>query len=120
MFTLKLYDRKGTELKIGDIVKISDGNRFTFFAEVKYLEDEQVITPFHTFSFHSVEKVDSVPKEARKSTEDRYGIWYISHGEAEKDKGAKKFKDFLMSWRQCEHNIDERMWRIEFKKDNEK
>lgn len=113
MFILKLYDRKGQKLNIGDIVRISDGKRFTFFCEVKYLEDEKAITPFHTFSFHSVEKVDKVPAEARKSTEDRYGIWYLSHDEADADKAAKQFKEYLMSWRQCEHNIDEKMWRIE-------
>lgn len=111
MFTLKLYDRKGQELKIGDIVKISDGRRFTFFAEVKYLESENVITPFHTFTFHSVEKVDSVPPEAQKSTEDRYNIWFIDS--YEEDEASKDFDRFLMSWRACEHNIDNRMWRIE-------
>ena len=56
MFTLKLFDRKGTELNLGDIVKISDGKRFTFFAEVKYLESEGVITPFHTIILSHLKK----------------------------------------------------------------
>ena len=53
MFKLELYDRKGNILSIGDIVKISDGKGFHFFSEVKFLEDEKCIAPFHTFSFHS-------------------------------------------------------------------
>ena len=76
MFNLELYDRKGVKLKLGDIVKVSNRHNFNFYAEVKYLPNEGVITPFHTFSFHSFEKVDAVPEHAVKSTEDRYNIWY--------------------------------------------
>lgn len=112
MFTLKLYDRKGTELKIGDIVKISDGDLFIFFCEIKYLEKEQVIAPFHTFSFHSFEKVTKVPKGATKSSEERYNIWYQYRDGAEVDDKAKDFKDYLMSWRECEHLINNRCYRI--------
>lgn len=115
MFLLKLYDRKGAKIKIGDIVKISDGKRFTFFSEVKYLEKEKTITPFHTFSFHSVEKVDSVPAEAKESTEERYKIWYIYHDQAEVDNGAEAFRNYLMSWRECEHYLDNRCYQIELK-----
>lgn len=113
MFILKLYDRKGVELKQGDIVKISDGKAFTFFAEVKYLEKEKVITPFHTFSFHSFEKVNKVPEQAKKSTEERYGIWYIDRDEAERDDRSETCEDYLMGWRACEHNIGTKCYSIE-------
>lgn len=111
MFTLKLFDRKGNELKEGDIVKISDGKRFTFFSEVKYLEKEKMIAPFHTFSFISFEKVDTVPEIAKKSTEDRYGIWYISHEDAEDD--SETFDGYLMTWRQIEDHFQTKCWQIE-------
>jgi hypothetical protein len=106
MFTLKLYDRKGIELGIGDIVEISDGKTFTFYAEVKYLEKEKVITPFHTFSFHSFEKVDKVPEFAIKSTEERYNIWYVQNDDRIEDKGAGEAERYLMDWRCCEHLQD--------------
>jgi hypothetical protein len=112
MFVLKLFDREGNEVKEGDIVKISDGHRFSFFAEVKYIESEGIITPFHTFSFHSFEKIDKVPEGAEKSTEERYDIWFIYHDEAEEDDKAEDFKKYLMSWRECEHHLEKRSWRI--------
>lgn len=111
MFELKLYDRNGTELKLGDIVKISDGRSFNFYAEVKYLESEQLITPFHTFSFNSFVKEDKLPDNAVRSTEERYGIWWVP-GEAETDKDADQFRDYLMDWRKCESHLEKRMWRI--------
>lgn len=117
MFILKLFDRKGVELHLGDIVKISDGKRFTFFCEVKFLEKENAITPFHTFSFHSVEKVDSVPPEAIKSTEERYNIWYQYLEEAENDPRPYLFEKYLMDWRQCEHLINNRCYQIELHND---
>lgn len=113
MFILKLYDRKGKELKLGDIVKISDGKSFNFFCEVKYLEKEKVIAPFHTFSFHSFEKIDKVPANAVKSTEERYNIWYVYQDDAETDPEAEKFEKYLMDWRSCEHMLDRRCFRIE-------
>lgn len=113
MFQLKLFDRKGTELKIGDIVKISDGKRFTFFCEIKYLEKEKVIAPFHTFSFHSFEKVDKVPDNATKSTEERYDIWYVYWEEAETDPDPESFNRYLTDWRICETMIDKRLYQIE-------
>lgn len=112
MFELQIFDRKGKKLNLGDFVKISDGKRFTFFCEVKYLDKEQVLTPFHTFGFHSVEKVKSIPKNATKSTEERYDIWYIDHDDAELDTSAESFKDYLMDWRACEHLLESRMFRI--------
>lgn len=105
MFILKLLDRKGKELNIGDIVKVSDGRYITFFAEVKWLEKEKVITPFHTFSFHSFEKVDKVPDDAIKSTEERYNIWYLDE-KIEDDEGVSNFEHYLMEWRKCERILE--------------
>lgn len=120
MFILTLHDRKGKELKLGDIVKISDHNeRFTFFCEVKYLEAEKVITPFHTFSFHSFEKVDSVPNEAIKSSEERYNIWYMYSDDAEKGTERPSFNRYLMSWRECEDLLEKRCWRVELASDKQ-
>lgn len=117
MFELKLFDRKGQELKLGDIVKISDGKNFKFFCEVTYLDNEKIIAPFHTFSFHSFEKVDAVPANAMLSSEERYKIWYLLWEEAEVDENSEKFNDYLMGWRQCEHLIDNRCYRIELKEE---
>jgi hypothetical protein len=112
MFILKLYDRKGNALKEGDIVKISNSREFTFYAEVKYIEEEGIIAPFHTFSFHSFEKVDSVPEGAVRSKEERYGLWYLPE-QREQDVDAEMYWQYLSEWRQCEHLIDNRCWRIE-------
>lgn len=114
MFTLKLYDRNGTALSFGDIVKISDGKVFTFFAEVKYLEREKVITPFHTFSFHSIVKVDKVPEGAKKSTEERYDIWYIESPEEDTD--SESAENYLTAWRECERLMEKGYYRIEMNK----
>ena len=113
MFILKLYDRLGNELNEGDIVKISNGKMFTFFAEVKYIESEKTITPFHTFTYHSFEKVDKVPDNATKSTEQSYNIWYVCNDESEEDHKSEDFERYLMSWRECEHHLEKRSWRIE-------
>lgn len=110
MFELKLYDRKGTELQMGDIVKISDGRNFQFFAQLTYLEKESCIAPFHTFSFHSFEKVDKVPDEAVKSTEERYNIWYLI--DKEDDYEAAAYEQYLTDWRCCEHLIDKGYFRV--------
>jgi len=119
MFTLKLYDRKGTELNEGDVVHISDGKSFDFWAEVKYLEKENAIAPFHTFSFHSFVKVDKVPEHAVKSTEERYNIWYVYKENAETDNEAELFENYLMSWRECESMIDKRCFRIQKLKEHQ-
>ena len=116
MFILKLFDRNGSELKEGDIVKISDGHNFTFFAEVKWLEKEQVIAPFHTFSFSSFIKVDSLPEGVTKSTEERYGIWWIE--EKEEDITGEDFRNYLLQWRQIEYHLEDRCYRIEKIKSN--
>jgi hypothetical protein len=110
MFTLKLYDRNGIELKQGDIVKVSNGKDFTFYSEVKWLELEQSIAPFHTFSFHSFEKVDSVPEHAIKGRESRYDIWYTN--ESDTDDNAEAAQKYLSDWRSCETLIEKKCFRI--------
>lgn len=113
MFTLKLYDRLGTELKIGDIVKISDGHKFSFYSEIKYLASEECIAPFHTFCFHSFEKVDKLPENAVLSTiETRYKCWYINNPTS--DDNAAQFSHYLTEWRQCERLLEQRTYRIQF------
>lgn len=113
MFKLTLYDRKGIELKLGDIVKISNRKVCDFFARVTWLEQEKVIAPFHTFSFHSFEKVDNVPAAAVKSTETRYDIWYLHSDDKLDDEASENFEGYLMSWRECESQLNNRSWRIE-------
>jgi hypothetical protein len=93
-FTLELCDRNGAPLN----------------AEVKYLEDENIITPFHTFSFISFEKVDKVPDNAIKSNEERYSIYYLA--DPEDDESGKDFNNYLMDWRICEHHLETRTFKI--------
>lgn len=116
MFKLKLYDRIGNELNPGDIVKVSDGKTITFYSEVKYLEKEQVITPFHTFSFHSFEKVDKVPEGAVKCSEERYNIWFTHSPDVDQEDAVKAAERYLIDWRQCEHLLEQRCFRIELEK----
>ena len=105
MFKMNLLDSLGNKLAIGDIVKVFNySTHSAFYAEVKYLADEQVITPFHTFSFHRFEKVDKVPENAIKCNEERYNIWYLDTKENEVD--IEYGNQYLSSWRQCEHLID--------------
>lgn len=111
MFVLELYDRNGVKLQLGDIVKISNGKSFDFYAEVKYLEDEQIITPFHTFSFHSMVKVDEVPADAVKANEERYNVWYLP-SRTNFDKNPEEGERYLMSWRACEYKLNQKMFRI--------
>lgn len=110
MFILKLYDREGNELKEGDIVKISNGKGFEFYSEVKFLETEMAIAPFHTFSFHSFVKVDKVPFDAVLSEEKRYRIWLTTN--TEKDLTAHDHEKYLIDWRQCEKLLEEKCFRI--------
>jgi hypothetical protein len=109
-FTLELCDRNGAPLNEGDYVRVSDGKQFHFYAEVKYLEDENIITPFHTFSFISFEKVDKVPDNAIKSNEERYSIYYLA--DPEDDESGKDFNNYLMDWRICEHHLETRTFKI--------
>ena len=113
MFKLKLYDRLGNELHPGDIVKVSDGHNITFYSEVKYLQKEQCITPFHTFSFHSFEKVDKIPEGAVKCTEERYNIWFTHSPEVDRAEAVKVADKYLINWRACEHLLEQRCFRIE-------
>jgi hypothetical protein len=110
MFKLILKDRLGNELNEGDFVKISNGKEFTFYSEIKYIEDKGVIAPFHTFSFHSFEKVDEIPNEAIKSNEFNYDVWFVEN--PQEDHKAENFKDYLMTWKDCEYHLDKRSWLI--------
>ena len=113
MFILTLHDRNGVELKLGDLVKISNGRRFTFFSEVKWLEKEQVIAPFNTFSFHSFEKVDKIPEKAvKRIVEGDYDCWYLYDEDAEDDSYADQARSYLKSWRDLEMLIESRAYRI--------
>ena len=112
MFKLELYDRIGNKLNIGDIVKISNGKEFTFYSEVKYLEKEKAIAPFHTFSFHSFEKVDSIPENAEKLDEERYNIWFINPPDSDEKNIPEYANKYLMSWRECEHLLEKRCFSI--------
>jgi hypothetical protein len=111
MFKLSLYDSFGNKLKQGDIVQVLTGRpeTLTFYAEVKYLKDENIITPFHTFSFHSFKKVNKLPDNVKKSTEKRYNIWFEYH-DVKKIETAEKY---LIDWRKCEHLLKNRCFRIE-------
>lgn len=112
MFKLELYDRKGIKLKLGDVVKISNGKHFNYYAEVTYLKGEGVITPFHTFSFHSFEKVEEMPKDVIKLNEERYNIWYGLSPEADKEQAVKEATYYLQQWREVEHLLNNRTFRI--------
>lgn len=107
-FELKIYDRKGTELHLGDTVMVSDGNKIHFYAEVKWIAKQSILTPFHTFSFHSFEKVNAVPIDAVKSSEQRYNIWYLAEGKEDE----VRFEDYLKSWRECEIAMEKGCFRI--------
>lgn len=112
MFKLSLYDRNGTELKQGDIVAVSDSKAFKFYAEVKWLEKEECIAPFYTFSFHSFEKVDKIPGHAVKSSEERYNIWFTHSPKVDKKEAVEKAERYLLDWRQCERLIESRCFKI--------
>lgn len=107
-FELTFHDRNGTELNFGDIVAVSDGKHINFYAEVKWIEQQQVLAPFHTFSFHSFLKVNEVPDGAIKSSETRYNIWYLP----ESIEDTERFESYLMSWRECEIMIQKAAFRI--------
>lgn len=113
-FIMQLADRKGVALNEGDIVAISNGTRFTFYAEVKYLPEKKVISPFHLFSFHSFEKVESVPAGAiGHIAEDNAVYWSVPEEASQADDEAGQFDKYLADWRQCEHLLQQRCYRIE-------
>lgn len=101
MFILELFDRDGAILNEGDYVAVSNSKNISFFAEVKYIKEENIITPFHTFSFSSFKKVDKIPGGAVRSSETRYNIFYMPNSVEDPD--GKHFEKYLMDWRQCEH-----------------
>ena len=104
MYKLQLHDRNGEPLNEGDIVKISNGKSFVFYSEVKYIEKEQSIAPFCTFSFHSFVKVNQVPKQAIRMKESRYKCWYLP--DTDIDNSGEVGNDYLIQWRNCEHLLD--------------
>ena len=109
MFIFELYDSLGEMLSEGDIVRVIGNYGVRFYSEVKYLDDEQVIAPFHTFSYHRFEKVHQVPDGCTESdTEERYKIWI----ESDPDKLKSNTDEYLASWRVCEHNLERRIYRI--------
>lgn len=111
MFTLKLQDRNGQELKQGDIVKVSDGKRYTFYTEVKFFKETGIISPFDTFSFHSFEKVDKVPDGLIERSGDiaNFRYWVAKD---ETDIDGQQFNGYLMSWRTCENLIKSKCFLI--------
>lgn len=113
-FQLTIHDREGTQLNIGDIVMVSNRNEFTFYSEVKWIEERQVLAPFHTFSFHSFLKVDKVPDHAIKGNNPDYDIWYLEIPEV--DDNAAEFSEYLSSWRECERQIEKAAFRIKLLK----
>lgn len=107
-FILTIHDRSGTELQFGDIVKVHNDDKVQFYAEVTWMESEQAIAPFHTFTFHSFEKIDKLPYGVMKSTEERYNVWYIESPEED----TERFEGYLMSWRECEYQLKKKCFRI--------
>jgi hypothetical protein len=112
-FKLTLHDREGTQLNEGDIVAISDGKRFNFYSEVKYNPEKKCIYPFHTFSFHSMLKVDKLPEKVRECNVLEYKCWYIDHDDASEDTNAEYYSQYLLSWRECERLLEKNMFHIE-------
>lgn len=114
MFKLELCDSKGKTLNPGDIVRVFSGRSgtSTFYSEVKYLEKDNVIAPFHTFSFHHFEKVDKVPENAHKLSEDRYNIWFNSNDSEEPKEAIEQAQKYLIDWRACEHLLQSRCFKI--------
>jgi hypothetical protein len=110
MFEITFHDRNGTELKEGDVVALSDGKALRFYCEVKWIEAENIMAPWHTFSFHSVEKADKLPDGLTLSDETRYKCWY--HNDPAEDNASGSFEHYRMEWLTCEREIDKRVFRI--------
>lgn len=108
MFTFKLKDREGAVLSLGDIVEISDGRDIKFFARVQWMPDEKKISPFHTFSFHSVRRigdnVECLPDGVVQCNEPRFGCWYLP--EPKQDADASRHQNYLLEWRKCERLLE--------------
>lgn len=108
MFLLKIKDRDGTPLNLGDIVEISDGRHIKFFARVQWLPTERALSPFHTFSFHSVRRVgdnvECLPDGVVQCTEPRFDCWYLP--EPRPDADASSHEHYLTEWRKCERFLE--------------
>ena len=108
MFIVKLKDRNGRPLQLGDIVKLSDGKRITFFVRVTWLPDIKKLAPFHTFSFHSIEyagdNVESLPDGIVQCTEPRFDCWFMRG--TNPDASAEAHERNLTEWRACEHVLE--------------
>lgn len=113
---LTIHDKHGNELNFGDIVKIETNQssvHYTFYAEVKYLPESQSIAPFHTFAFHNIEKVDHLPDGAIQLDETRYRCWMHYHDEEEEFAPKKEsYSRYLIEWRECEHLLSEKIFRV--------
>lgn len=108
MFIVKLKDRNGRPLRLGDIVKISDGKRITFFVRVTWLPEIKKLVPFHTFSFHSIEyvgdNVEVLPDGIVQCVEPRFDCWFMPGTNL--DASAKAHEQYLMEWRKCENVLE--------------
>lgn len=108
MFTFKLKDRDGAILSLGDIVEISDGRDIKFFARVQWMPKEKKISPFHTFSFHSVRRVgdnvECLPDGVIQCNEPRFDCWYLPDPKPDAD--ASKHTHYLIEWRKCERLLE--------------
>jgi hypothetical protein len=108
MFKLRFFDCDQVEVMEGDIVKIYAGNATIFYSEVKYLEDEKVIVPFHNFAWYRFKKVDTIPLFAIKSDESRFDLWY----EPDAKHNYKVPQELIWSWKDCEVLLEKRCWQI--------
>lgn len=108
MFTFKLKDRDGAILSLGDIVEISDGRDIKFFARVQWMPKEKKISPFHTFSFHSVRRVgdnvECLPDGVIQCNEPRFDCWHLPDPRPDAD--ASKHTHYLIEWRKCERLLE--------------
>ena len=113
MFKLILMDREGKKLKIGDLVKVSDGRGFSFYAKIQYDKKSKTIAPFHTFSFHSFLKVDKLPKNAIERTDRNFTYWFVHNPESDLDVHQTTTRNYVLSWLECERALKESCYCIE-------
>lgn len=107
MFKLRFFDCNQVEIHEGDTIKIYAGNTTIFYSEVKYLQEEKVLVPFHNFAWFRFEKVNTVPLFAIKSDEARFNLWYepdVKHNYVP--------QELLISWRDAEVLLEKRCWQI--------
>ncbi len=58
------------------------------------------------------EKVDNVPDHAIQCSEERYKIWYTHLPDVTSAEARQYAEKYLMDWRQCEHLLEEKCFRI--------